>query len=73
MRNITFSMDEELIEKGKAYAKAHGISFNALIRRLLEKHVLQDKGWIEDAIRLMDAAEGRSGGRKWRREDLYDV
>ena len=73
MRNITLTMDEDLIEKGKAYAQALGISFNALVRRLLEKQVVQESDWIEYCFEKMDEADGHSGGKPWNRDDLYDV
>lgn len=73
MRNVTLAMDEELVTKGRDYARRHGMSFNALIRDLLRKRVLQDSSWIDDCFRRMDAAGGRSAGKSWKRADLYDA
>ena len=70
----TFSLDEELIDEGRKYARAHGTSLNALIRELLAKTARENPGdWLEDCFRKMDAADGHSAGRKRTREDLYDV
>ena len=74
MPNITISLDEELLKSGRRYAQMHQTSINALIRKLLEQTVrLQSDDWIEESFRLMDRAGGNSKGRKWNREDLYDV
>jgi hypothetical protein len=70
MRNVTLAMDEELLKKGREYARRQGMSFNALMRDLLRKRVLQDPDWIAECFRKMDAAGGRSAGKKWKRGDL---
>lgn len=71
VRNVTLSMDEELIEKGREYARRHGISFNALIRDLLKRRITQESDWVEESFRAMDAAGGRSRGRRINRDELY--
>lgn len=74
MPNITISLDEDLLKSGRRYAERHQLSINALIRRLLEQTVRYDSGdWIEECFHLMDEAKVNSQGRKWKREDLYDV
>ena len=74
MRNVTITLDDDLLKSGRRYAKKHGTSLNALIRRLLEGAVTsQSKDWLEECFHLMDEAGVSSGGRRWRREDLYDV
>ena len=74
MPNITISLDEELLKSGRRYAEAHQTSMNALIRKLLEQTVrLQSEDWFEECFSLMDRANGNSEGRKWNREELYNV
>jgi len=74
MQNLTLSVDEKLIEEGRRYARAHHTSLNALVRNLLAKTVRENRThWIEECLSKMDAAHGHSRGRKWKREDLYDV
>lgn len=73
MPNVTLSMDDELIEKGREYARRHGMSFNSLIRDLLRRRIIQETDWVEESFRVMDTAEGHSGGQRWSREDLYDA
>lgn len=74
MQNITLSVDEKLVEDGRRYAKEHNTSLNAIVRDILARTVREDRtNWITECIKKMDAANGRSRGRKWKREDLYDV
>lgn len=74
MPNVTISIDEELVKAGRRYAESHHTSLNALVRKLLEQTVgVQAKDWLDECFSLMDRAEGNSEGRRWHREDLYDV
>ena len=73
MRNVTLAIDEKLIEKGREYARTRGMSFDELVREQLRELVDQPSDWTEETFRAMDKAAGGSGGRRWRRDDLYDV
>ena len=74
MKNITLSMDEDLLAKGRQYAKDHNLTLNSLVRLLLQRTVeSESKSWTEECFEKMDSAGGRSRGRTWSREDLYDV
>ena len=74
MKNITISVDDKLLKAGREYAKRHNISLNSLIRRLLAQTVLPSScGWLEECFHMMDRAAVNSGGRCWKREELYDV
>jgi hypothetical protein len=72
MKNITLSLDDELLEAGREYAQRHHTTLNALVRELLVRTVLADRqGTVKEMFRLMDSAPGNSRGRRWKREDLY--
>lgn len=74
MPNITLSIDEKLLKYGREYARKHHTSVNALIRKLLEQTVKIDATQrIDECFALMDRANVRSKGKRWKREDLYDV
>lgn len=74
MKNITLSLDEKLLEAGREYARAHKMSLNSLIRRLLTQTVLpSSEDWLEEMFKLMDQSKANSRGQKWTREELYDV
>ena len=74
MPNVTISLDEAILKASREYASRHGISLNALVRSMLESRVVRDDaGWLDACFALMDRAAVNSGGRSWKREDLYDV
>lgn len=43
MKNITLSLDEDILTAGQEYAKHQNISFNSLIRKLLEQTIHPQK------------------------------
>jgi len=72
MKNITLSLDEEVLEAGRQYAQRHQTTLNALVRDLLVRTVIADRrAAAREMFRLMDAHPGNSRGRRWKREDLY--
>ena len=80
MPNITISLDENLIRSGRAHAQKQGMSLDDLIQHLLAettRQVTANSNWVDDCFDLMDKAMDQahaySKGRRWRREDLYDV
>ncbi len=75
MRNITISLQEHILMAGRQYAKLHHLSLNGLIRDLLAKTVMKPPGtaWLEESFHLADKAKGNSRGKKWTRDELYDV
>ncbi|MCC6221521.1 MAG: hypothetical protein IT291_09810 [Deltaproteobacteria bacterium] len=74
MKNITLSLDNKLLVAGREYAKSRGMSLNALIRKLLAQTVESpNDDWMLECFELMDRQMVSSKGKKWRREDLYDV
>jgi len=74
MPNITISLDEELIKRGREYAAKHNTSINALIRKYLQQTVeSQTDDWLAECFELMNTTGADSKGKQWEREDLYDV
>lgn len=74
MKNITLSIDEDMLRAGRDYAKRHKMSFNALIRKLLKQNVTRSTNqWLFESFQMMDKAQGNSKGKRWRREDLHRV
>ncbi|MDR0685396.1 MAG: hypothetical protein LBF83_09755 [Spirochaetaceae bacterium] len=72
MTNITLAMDEQTLALGREYAKRQNISFNALVRGLVEKTVKSSlDDWLEYTFQLMDKANVSSDGKKWKRKELY--
>jgi hypothetical protein len=74
VKNITLSLDDDLLKAGREYAKKHRISFNSLIRSLLEQTVKKSaEQWLSETFDLMDSAHGDSRGQNVKREELYRV
>lgn len=74
MKNITLSIDETVLQAGREYARNHNISFNSLVRKLVEQTVVTNKDyWLHDTFLLMDTLNATSGNEKWTREELYRV
>ena len=74
MKNITLSIDETVLQAGREYAKRHNISFNFLVRKLIEQTVVNNKDyWLHETFSLMDTLNAVSSDEKWTREELYRV
>ena len=74
MPNVTISLDEETLRASREYASRHGMSLNALIRNTLKSRVVREEAdWLDACFALADRAAASSGGREWKREELYDV
>lgn len=74
MKNVTLSVDEEILNAGRDYAKKHNMSLNALIRMLLERSVIKSSTqWLTESFELMDKAKANSNRSTWKREELHRV
>jgi hypothetical protein len=74
MKNITLSIDEDILKVGREYARRHDMSFNVLVRKLIQQTVeANSEKWLEDTFLLMDKANLSSGNQTWTREELYRV
>jgi hypothetical protein len=72
MPNVTLSIDEATLSLGRAYAQHRNVSFNSLIRTLLEQTVKPSSSfWLDEVFSLADQKQGSSHGRKWTREELH--
>jgi len=71
MTNITLAIDEQLLEQGRTYAQNNGMSFNTLVRTLIEKTVGHSTDWLDEVFTQMDESGANSNGQTWTREDLY--
>jgi len=74
MKNITLSVDEELLEKGRSYARLHHTSLNHMVRELIQETVEPAADfWLDEAFSLMDTLKPGKKSPSWKREDLYRV
>ena len=74
MSNVTLSIDNELLEKGRNYARLHHTSLNHMIRESIrEKVEAESPAWLEEAFGIMDELKSAKKSSSWKREDLYRV
>jgi hypothetical protein len=76
MKNITLSVEDDLLREARRYAAARETTVNALVREYLSRLVAQERDGAkvrEELARLSDESEARLGPDwKWSREDTYD-
>jgi len=74
MAKISRSIEDDLLSASRAHARARGMSLGSLIRSLLAREIgREDFLWREALLESMDQSMCDSGGRSWKRADLYDV
>jgi hypothetical protein len=73
-KNLTISVDEDLLRRARGLARKQGTSLNALLRGYLETLVGEQPGDLvaDELLMLMHTHGGRSGGRKIGRDELYE-
>lgn len=71
MANVTLSIDDELLRKGREYASSRGTSLNALVRTLLSELTARSDAEITEIVARLRSSPGDSKGVRFRREDLY--
>jgi len=74
MKNITLSIDEELLTQSREVAAWKGTSLNGLIRNILKKMTStpHQQDWFEGYALVSAQISGDSGGWKFNRDELYD-
>jgi hypothetical protein len=71
--NLTLSVEDGLVERAREVARQQGTSLNALIRDYLEGLTGQLGGdEILTEFEAMWAEPGHSGGKPFKRDELYD-
>jgi hypothetical protein len=75
MKNITLSIDENVLREARKIATDRGTTVNALVRAHLAELVRQKKRTRDALKRMRELAEqgGMEVGRKrWTRDDLHE-
>jgi hypothetical protein len=71
MANLTLSIDDELLSRGRSYARARGTSLNSLVRKLLIDAVSTPDASVDSMIERLRQSSGNSKGVKFNREELH--
>ena len=74
MRNVTISLETDMLTKVKQHAAKRGMSVNALIKQLLTKELGgDDPSWLESFFQNADDLNLQSlDGKPLSREEIYD-
>ncbi len=72
IKNITLSIEDDVLKMGREYARAQNVSFNVLVRKLIEQTVKKNSNsWLDDTFEYSDKNLSSASGITWQREDLY--
>jgi len=71
MANVTISIDDDLLVRGRNFAEKRGTSLNALLRQFLEEVTTSSDAAVDEMIESLRTSGGNSGGKKIDREDLH--
>jgi len=75
MKNITLSVEEDVLEAVRRYAMVNRTSVNAIVREELHR-LARTHGRVEDAMKELRMLSARSpgllGSEKWTRVELHD-
>lgn len=71
MANVTLSIPDDLLKRGRSYAQARGTSLNALVRELLDETVTNPESAVDSMIERLRQSVGDSKGVKINREELH--
>ena len=72
MANLTLSIDEDLLRKGRDYAADRGTSLNGLVRSLLTELTTRSDSEISEMMERLRSSPGDSKGIPFNRDDLYE-
>jgi hypothetical protein len=71
MANVTLSIPDDLLKRGRSYAQARGTSLNALVRELLDETVSNPDSAVDSMIERLRQSGGDSKGLRITREELH--
>jgi len=74
-RNITLSVDEEILREARVLAAQEGLSVSAFLRKELSRLVESQRGFAkarEAALRRLSRGQSLGGGSLPTREELHD-
>jgi len=75
MKNITLSIDDDVLADVRRYAAQHNTTVNALVRSSLEtlaERMRRQQAEWDELFALADEAGAQVGPRTWTRDDIHD-
>jgi hypothetical protein len=71
MPNVTISLDDDLLKRGRDFARSQNLSFNAFVRELIDQRTRKQNEWLYDMFKHADNLKARSDDTSWTRDELY--
>jgi hypothetical protein len=75
MANLTLKIDEKLLRRARIRALEEGTTVNELVRKYLNQYAVPRADRmraLKRFIEISEEAKAGSGGRKLKRDELYD-
>ncbi len=75
MANLTIAIDDDLLRRARIRALEQGHSVNALLREYLKSFAGKTnvhKRAVQALDEIADRTRSGSGGRRWKRDELYE-
>jgi plasmid stability protein len=73
MKNVTLSMDDDLLKAARAYAARHESTLNRLVRDLLSRTVETDpEAAVRELRRVWETHPVDTSKWKWNREEAHE-
>lgn len=76
MTHLTFTLEEEVLEKARRKAHQQGTSLDDLLRSYLVSYVadrpVDRQQSLATLLDLSSKAQSGSGGRKWTRDEIHE-
>ena len=74
MKNVTITVDDNVLKRARIRALEHGTSVNKVLGEYLRAYAGfgQSARAVAAAIEIADRSHAGSGGRRWTRDELYD-
>ena len=74
MGQLQIALPDELVDAYKEYAYQQGVPLDTVIQDVLRRaSPPREEDWLDEYFRIADEAPAGSSGKRWQREELYDV
>lgn len=72
--NVTLSIGKRTVERARTLAQSRGTTLNQMVRDFLDEITSKSSpaALVEELNQLWSQEDANSGGRDWKRADLYD-
>lgn len=75
MKNLTITVDENVLQKARIKALEQGTSVNAILKEYLESYAgagTVEENAMKDLLKLSKNSKSRRGKAKWSRDEIHE-